>query len=98
MKMPSKNKRRGNDFERLVVKLAQEAGHDSMRAWGSDGRSMGMHQEVDVTIDGRKYQCKKRKHIAEYMKPTEHVDGQIVMEDRGEPLIVFRLKDWLNDA
>ncbi len=92
----NKSKAKGNRFEKYVVDLAREAGKMALRAWGSDGRSLGMHQEVDIVIDGKKYQCKKRKHIAGYMKPSEHVDGQIVMEDYGEPLVVFRLKDYLD--
>ncbi len=96
--MTSKSKAKGSRFERYVVDLALKAGKMASRAWGSDGRSMGMHQEVDVCIDGKKYQCKKRKHIADYMKPSEHVAGQIIMEDYGEPLVVFRLKDYLADG
>lgn len=94
--MTSKSKAKGNRFEKFVVDLARKAGKMATRAWGSDGRSLGMHQEVDVVIDDKTYQCKKREHIADYMKPSEHVDGQIIMEDYGEPLVVFRLKDFLN--
>ena len=93
--MPSKSKTKGNRFERYVVDLALKAGLDAKRAWGSDGRSLGMHEEVDVLINGKAYQCKKRKHIADYMQPSEHVHGQIIMEDYGEPLVVLRLKEYL---
>lgn len=94
--MTSKSKAKGNRFERYIVDLAIRYGHVAQRAWGSDGRSMGLHPEVDVVINGLTYQCKKRKHIAEFMMPSEHVDGQIIMEDYGEPLVVFRLKDFLD--
>ena len=50
-KVPSKSKAKGNRFEREVVKLAKEYGLESKRAWGSDGRSLGLHPEVDITIE-----------------------------------------------
>jgi len=95
--MTSKNKARGNRFERYVVKLARGMGKSARRAWASDGRSLGMHSEVDILIDGKPYQCKKRKNIADYIKPSEHVHGQIISEDYGETYIVMRLKDYLNE-
>ena len=95
--MTSKSKAKGNRFERYVVDVARKAGKMANRAWASDGRSLGLHPEVDVVIDGKTYQLKKRKHVADYMQPSEHVDGQIIMQDYGEPLVVFRLRDFLND-
>ncbi len=92
----NKSKAKGNRLERRVVAMAREAGKSATRAWGSDGRSLGEHAEVDVVIDGQTFQCKSRKKIAGYMRPSDNVDGQIIMQNRGEPLVVFRLKDFLN--
>jgi hypothetical protein len=103
-------KQKGNRIERECVNLAKEFGFKSKRAWGSDGRSMGWHEEVDVTIDMRgtlmdkmfdqeqtvfKFQVKGRKAIADYLKPCEHVYGQILKEDRHEPLVTIRYEDLL---
>jgi Holliday junction resolvase len=95
--MTAKNKARGNRFERYVVKLAHGMGKSAKRAWGSDGRSLGMHSEVDVMIDGKAYQCKKRRKLASYIKPSKNVHGQIIMEDRGEVFVVLRLKEYLRE-
>ena len=94
-------KQKGNRIERECVNLAKGYGFKSKRAWGSDGRSLGWHEEVDVTIDiGKptglyKFQVKGRKAIADYLKPCEHVYGQILKEDRKEALVVIRYQDLL---
>ena len=48
--MPSKNKARGNRFERLVISRAKNAGFEAERAWGSDGKSLGLTHDVDGII------------------------------------------------
>ena len=53
--MPSKSKEKGNRFERLCVNLALAKDLSAQRAWGSDGRSMGEHQEVDIKIEAVSY-------------------------------------------
>jgi len=83
-------KRKGTRFENLIVDIAEKYGFKAKRAWASDGRSLGMHSEVDVIIypiDSRtpwKIQAKCRKSIADYLKPNENVDWQVVKEDRGK--------------
>ena len=99
-------KQKGNRIERECVNLAKGFGFESKRAWGSDGRSLGWHEEVDMVIDlpcgssdkaphPYKFQVKGRKAIADYLKPCEHVYGQILKEDRHEPLVTIRYKDLL---
>ena len=96
-------KQKGNRIERECVNLAKGFGFESRRAWGSDGRSLGWHEEVDMTIDlpcknsdnPYKFQVKGRKAIADYLKPCEHVYGQILKQDRHEPLVTIRYKDLL---
>ena len=85
--MPSKSKAKGNRFERECVNLAKEYGLEAKRAWGSDGRSLGLHPEVDITIEEYTVQCKVRKRIAEWLKPSEQIGDlhlQLVKESRGE--------------
>ena len=77
MSHPSKIK--GNKFERDCCKLAESFEVPSKRAWGSDGRSMGLHQEVDIVIGDKKYkdesncQCKIRKRLPDYIFPKTDV-------------------------
>ena len=92
--MPSKSKAKGNRFERLCVKVATSFGLYAQRAWGSDGRSMGEHQEVDIKIEQYKVQCKTRKRIAEWLKPGKEVDIQVVKEDAGAVFVIQPLEKW----
>lgn len=99
-------KQKGNRIERECVNLAKGYGFESKRAWGSDGRSLGWHEEVDMIIttplkqksmaDPYKFQVKGRKAIADYLKPCDEVYGQILKEDRKEALVTIRYKDLLD--
>jgi Holliday junction resolvase len=91
--MPSKEKAKGNRFEKECVSIAEEHGFSSKRAWGSDGRSIGLDPEVDVVIEyllsdeisrQMKVQCKVRKNIAKYLLPPENCDITLLKQDRGE--------------
>ena len=94
--MPSKNKARGNRLERLVVNLAKEVGIKAIRAYASNGLSLGEAEDVDVKIGGFKGQCKMRKNIASFMKPPESCDIALIKTDREETLVVIRYSDFLN--
>jgi Holliday junction resolvase len=94
MAHPSKNK--GNRFERLVVNITKDEGIPAKRAYGSNGKALGCHEEVDVLINNTiKVQCKTRKKIAGWMIPSEHVDIQVIKEDRGIPYAVLPYDDYL---
>ena len=93
--MPSKSKAKGNRFERECVKLAKEYGQESKSDWGSDGRSLGLTSEVDILIDIYKAQCKVRKRVAKWLKPSEKVDVQVVKDDSGEVFVLQPLEKWL---
>ena len=98
--MPSPSKAKGNRFEREVVNKAIEAGFTAQRAWGSNGQSLGLHEEVDLTIGEEpkiKIQAKCRKKIASFLIPSEHVDAVVCKQDRGETLIILKFSDWLKD-
>ena len=96
--MPNKNKQKGNRFEREVVKMCEQADIPAKRSWGSDGRSLGMHEEVDILIDSDiRVQAKVRKKIATWLQPSNEVDLQVVKQDRGEVMVVMRFDDWLAD-
>ena len=100
MSHPSKIK--GNKFERDCCKKAELFEIPSKRAWGSDGRSMGLDAEVDIVIGDKKHkdechcQCKIRKRLPGYVFPkTNVVDCHLIREDRGETYIVMRYDDYL---
>ena len=98
--MPSPSKQKGNRFEREIVNRAVQSGLTAKRAWGSNGASLGMHEEVDLVIGKEpeiKIQAKCRKKLDTFLQPTEHVDAVVCKQDRGETLIILRFEDWLEN-
>ena len=94
--MPNKSKAKGNRFERQIVETCNLHNIKAVRAWGSYGRALGEHEEVDVMINNNiKVQAKCRKKLADHIKPNENVDVQIIKEDRGQIYVVQQLDDWL---
>jgi Holliday junction resolvase len=94
--MASPSKAKGNRFEREIVNKMTSLGIKAKRAWGSNGASLGMHEEVDVLMgEDFKIQAKCRKKLASFLIPTEHVDAVVCKQDRGETLIIMRFDDWL---
>ena len=96
MTHPSKVK--GNTFERELVRLFESYGIECKRAWGYNGQSLGLHEEVDCLAQGDlRIQAKRRKKIAKWLKPSVFVDAVAVREDRGESYIILRLEEFLED-
>ena len=93
--MSSPSKRKGNAFEREVVNQAKGFGLKSIRAYASNGMSLGEAEDVDVKIGDLKGQCKRRKRIAQWLKPPESCDIALVREDRGETYVIIEYKDFL---
>ena len=96
MAHPSKVK--GNTFEREVVRLFESYDIECKRAWGSNGQALGLHEEVDCLAEGDlRIQAKRRKKIAEWLKPSVFVDAVVVREYRGESYIILRLNEFAED-
>ena len=93
--MSSPSKIKGNTFEREVVNQAKEFGLKSIRAYASNGISLGEAEDVDVKIENLKGQCKRRKRIAKWLKPPESCDIALVREDRGETYVIIEYGDFL---
>ena len=96
--MPSKSKTKGNSYERELVNQLQDAGYSVKRAWGSDGRSMGYTEDVDILAkkDKKKLkiQAKRRRNIPKWLA-FGNCDLVMCREDRGETIVLMKLKDWL---
>ena len=94
--MPNKSKAKGNRFEREIVDAVELHEVKAVRAWGSNGKALGHHEEVDILIDDDiKVQAKVRKALPKWIKPSQEVDIQIIKEDRGKMYVVQELNDWL---
>ena len=72
--MPNRNKQRGNELETELRNQATEKGLWSKRAWGSDGRSLGLSEDVDVLVEDYKMQCKRKKVIPKWIDPDNYSD------------------------
>lgn len=94
--MPNKSKAKGNRFEREIVEAVELHDIKAVRAWGSNGKALGEHEECDILIEGKiRVQAKVRKALPKWIAPSEHVDVQIIKEDRGKMYVVQELNDWL---
>jgi hypothetical protein len=94
--MSNPQRQKGNRLENKIVQMAQEAGIKAVRAWGSNGKSLGLTDDVDVLMGPYKIQAKARKAIADFIKPPPGADITVVQEIRKghteEPLAVLPLK------
>ncbi len=94
--MASKSKVKGNTYERELVNYFKDKGLDCERARGSDGRSLGMAEDVDgyfkLTRTGSKikWQANRRKSIPKWLA-TGNSDIVLVREDRGDSPVVCHL-------
>lgn len=97
--MASKSKSKGNTYERELVDRLSQEGYDVKRAWGSDGRSMGLTEDVDILAnkDGKslKIQAKRRRTIPKWLA-FGNCDLVMTREDRGETIVLVKLDDWLS--
>ena len=93
--MPSPSKQKGNRYERELVNSAKQLGLEAKRSWGSDGRSLGLHEEVDLVVEDWTIQAKIRKAIAKWVKPSDFIDAQVVRENNGKSYVIMRFEDWL---
>ena len=90
-----RNRTRGFQFERDCVNEAKAAGFEAERMWGSDGQSKGLPSNVDIIIEGRHFQCKRKKRIAKDILPDSNIYGQVIRQDRDEAFVVIRYSDFL---
>ncbi len=98
--MSAKNKIRGNVLEVEIVKMFESYGIAAKRAWGSNGKSIGEHEQVDVLVtpldnSPLKIQAKRKKELPDWLGFTKHIDAVVVREDHGRKFIMFDLEDFI---
>jgi hypothetical protein len=92
----SASKRKGTRVERELVEQALEHGIAAERLWGSNGRSRGLPEEVDIILGGcRHLQSKARKKLPDWMGMTDKVYGVVLDETRGPTYAMIRYTDFL---
>lgn len=100
--MTSKNKARGNTFERKLVNMAKEFDLPAKRAYASQGTSLGETEETDLVVFGMRIQAKKRKKLTGEVPKWIHTyldscktDALVVGVDRHEPVAILSYKHLL---
>lgn len=101
--MANASKQKGNRFEGELVASAKEAGFKkTRRAWGSNGRALGWHEEVDMAIQGEptdpefKVQAKVRKTLPSYLQIPECCESVALKQDRGPKMVLISWEDYLH--
>lgn len=82
--MPSKNKTKGTKFERDLVTYFRKHGIGAIRAWGSNGLSLGETKETDLVAKGYRIQAKKG-----YKQPTLKFHDMLV----GADIVIWEADD-----
>lgn len=89
------SKRKGTGYENELVKKLIEAGFSNVkRAWGSDGRSLGLEPDVDIVVEDYKIQAKRRKVIPKWLR-MGNCDLVMFREDRGITFVMMTFDDWV---
>lgn len=91
-------RRKGNVYERELVNQALDLGLPAERAYGSNGRALGMSAQVDLVVAGRGLQAKRKKRLASWI--TSNLDdsdvyGVVTREDQGRSVVVLEWTTFL---
>lgn len=97
--MPNPSKRKGSGFEREVVKALQEIGIAAAERVPLSGAVKGGSFEGDIECPvrgiNRKLECKRRaRAFGTLYGWLGNNFGLVVRDDRTEPLVVLRLRDF----
>ena len=94
--MVNRSKQKGNRIERELVNMAKAAGHESQRAYASDGRSLGLSEKVDLLVGKYKIQAKGRKKFPKWLTEAfSEVDGVVLKENNKKPVIMIDYEKFL---
>ncbi len=98
--MASKSKRKGTRFENEIVKCLNKNGFEAVRSWGSNGKSLGFEEDVDIVvkdfggIKDFKIQAKIRAALPKYLDMGS-CDAVVIREDRQVPKVLIPLMDLI---
>lgn len=93
--MSSKSKKKGRSYEREVVALFKALGFEAEKAWGSDGRAMGMPADVDIKVIGMLgrvvgVQAKRKRQLPKWMdRGKGEWDIMVMRQDNGETVVMM---------
>jgi Holliday junction resolvase len=109
LQVGSPSKAKGNRYEREIVNHFKSFGFNCQRAYGSNGKSLGLEEDVDVLINSEDetisftIQCKIRKKLPQYLE-LGNCDAVFFRENNGKTKVLidldkitFFLSGWMND-
>jgi Holliday junction resolvase len=74
---------KGTDYERELEDRLEKVGLRATRMWGSDGRSRGLPEKVDLVVNGSvHWQLKRPAEIPQYLYPSDENKVKIITENR----------------
>mgnify|MGYP003144893538 FL=1 len=80
-----RNRQRGAELQREVTRMARFCELDAHNR----DRGGAQHEKGDVEIENKYYGCKRRKKIAQWLKPEKQEIGVFVREDYGSTFVVL---------
>ena len=98
--MASRSKVKGNAYERELVKRLRDFGlTDAERAWGSDGRSLGLPSDVDINATLSTHvslyiQAKRRKSLPKFLNLGSS-NVVAIREDHGSTKLLMDMEFFL---
>ena len=85
MSAGKRNRERGLELQREVVRLAKNHGLDAHIR----DTCCFHHEGGDLEIEGTFYGCKRKKTLAQFLKPEKLEVGVFTRADRGKPLVII---------
>lgn len=93
------SKQKGNGYERELVNQARSFGLDAQRAWGSNGKSLGLHEEVDLVVSGKKIQAKRKKQLLKGLNDMidllNNTDAVVFRQDNSVSHVIITWENYL---
>ena len=87
----SKSKRKGYTFEKEIENFFKDEGHKAVKAWGSNGKSLGVEEDVDILVNDSFYiQAKRRKALPKFLE-LGNCHAVFIREDRGTTKVLIPL-------
>jgi hypothetical protein len=93
--MGNPSKRKGSAYERELVMLAKAFGLRSQRAYASNGRSLGLAEEVDLVVDEYRVQAKRRKRLPKFLQIPLGCDVVATRMDNAETYVLMHYRRFL---
>jgi len=87
-----RNRQRGAELQREITRMAR---FYELEAHNRD-RGGAQHEMGDVEIERQYYGCKRRKKMAQWLKPEKQEVGVFIREDYGKSFIVLDAENYIS--